>query len=127
MGSFGKRVDGVGGRRSEERQPVLIYGSITTLWSSQSVVLLNVSQTGAKLRGCGALRKGQDVLIRAGLIDALADVVWSCSDLCGITFEEPLSEREVQRLRHEGKLITVTKLTPEERLSAADWVSGFAR
>ena len=127
MPKFGKRLDGVAGRRVAEREAVLLPVWITTVSSSATVDVLNVSRTGAKLRGPDLPGTGSDLLVRVGPIDVLATVVWLCNDVCGVTFENPVSDADVAQLRRENRWASVTRLTPEERLAAEDWLTGFAR
>lgn len=124
---FGKRIDGVGGHRIAPREPVLLPVWISTVSASWTVDVVNVSRTGAKLRGHELPAKGTDLLVRVGPIDVLATVVWHCSDACGVTFDQPVSEADVAQLRRENRWASVTKLSPEERLAAEDWLTGFAR
>lgn len=127
MHEFGKRLDGPGGRRRTGREPVQLPASVTTMQTSLSVVMINVSRTGAKLRLAEPIRVGEDVWIKVPPIDCLAAVVWSGPELCGIRFDERLSEVEVAHLQRESHWTMVTQLTPEEKLAAEDWASGLAR
>ena len=127
MPMFGKRVDGPEGRRRAPREPVLLAATVLTPERSRSAVLINVSATGARLRGCGNLRPGQDLWVKVGCVDTLATVAWSDGDLCGVTFDFPLNEADLDHLRREARNLLVAPVTPEERLAAQDWISGFAR
>ena len=100
---------------------------ITTVSASRTVDVVNVSRTGAKLRGHDLPAKGTDLLMRVGPIDVLATIVWQCSDSCGVTFDTQVSDSEIAQLRRETSCASVTKLTPAERLAAEDWLTGFAR
>jgi len=51
MTAFGKRLDGPGGRRHSARAPVLMSAAMHAVGTSQTVSLVDVSRTGAKLRG----------------------------------------------------------------------------
>ena len=48
MSGFGKRVDGPRGRRRIERQDVRLVGTATSLNDTRSVLVEDVSWTGAK-------------------------------------------------------------------------------
>jgi hypothetical protein len=78
------------------------------------------------MRGA-SLNKGKDVWIRTGSIDTLATVVWRKQDLCGICFDEPLSDEQVEQLQRATGTYLHLSLTPEELLAAEDWQCGFAR
>lgn len=127
MPIFGKRMDGVRGRRGATRERVLLSASVLTLERSRTGVLLDVSATGARLRDCGEVVVGHDLWIKVGVLDTLATVAWAENDLCGVTFDEPLSEEDLNHLKREARNMLVTRLTPEERLAAEDWICGFAR
>jgi hypothetical protein len=127
MTDFGKRVDGVGGRRCAVREPVLLEAAITTLRASRRVAMVNVSESGARLRGDELPEAGQDIWLRAGSVDTLATVVWNHHPTCGITFDQAIDESQVEELRRAGRYTSLARLTPEERAAAEDWISGFAR
>ena len=50
MKTFGKRLDGPGGRRSAPRAPVAMSAAMHTIGASRTVGVLDVSKTGAQLR-----------------------------------------------------------------------------
>ncbi|HZU51427.1 MAG TPA: PilZ domain-containing protein [Sphingomicrobium sp.] len=124
--NFGKRIDGIGGRRRAHRKPVLAPASAITLDEGKLVVLTNLSRHGARIRGF-ALNRGKDLWLRTGSIDTLATVVWRRHDLCGICFDEPLTDRQVRQMQRATAIYLHRFLTPEEEFAAEDWVSGFAR
>ena len=126
---FGRRSDGgiPAGRRSAPRNPVLLAAAVVTVAASHPVEVMNVSTTGAKLRGEELPLTGQMVLIKAGPVNALAKVAWRRGGMCGVTFDEPLTRHEFDTLRLRGRIIDVTHLTPEEIRAATDWRSGFMR
>lgn len=87
MSTFGKRVDGPGGRRRSNRNSVRLLGSATTLQGSRSVLVEDLCPTGAKLTGRGLPQTGKEVLVRAGDLRAFGRVAWAESDQCGVMFE----------------------------------------
>ena len=127
MPLFGKRTDGVGGRRSAHREPVLLRASVFTLERSWCATVVDVSTTGARLRGCPQLERGEDLWIKVGVVDSLATVAWFEDDLCGINFDGPLSDEDVRHLRAEARNTLIMRLTPEERLAAQEWMSMFGQ
>jgi hypothetical protein len=102
MSTFGKRVDGAGRRRAM-REKVLLAGSARTVSSSRSVVVTDVSPTGAKLLGRELPRKSANVLVSVGNVDLFATVAWSGGDSCGIAFESPLTPQLTEHLKREGR------------------------
>lgn len=127
MPMFGRRMDGVDGRRSAIREPMLLSAAILTLNRSFSAIIVNVSATGARLRGCGDVSQGDDLWIKVGVIDALATAVWAEDGQCGVTFDTALSDADLDHLRKEAKNTLVTRLTPQERLAAQGWIAALAR
>jgi hypothetical protein len=109
MPSFGKRVDVPGGRRRASRQPVLLAASAVTLGGSQSVIVEDVCSTGARLRGRNLPVGGKQLMIKVGGMNILAEVAWSGSEECGITFDAPLDQDGVQTLKHEGRWATLAR------------------
>ncbi|HEY8433425.1 MAG TPA: hypothetical protein VIK68_02305 [Sphingomicrobium sp.] len=103
MRTFGKRVDGLEGRRKSAREQVVLAGSALTLSSSRAVIVTEVSPTGAKLVGRHLPKKGTTALITVGKIELFADIVWSANDECGIAFEKPLSADVTDHLKREGR------------------------
>lgn len=127
MTTFGKRIDGVTGRRAAPRKQILLPAAVTTPTASIQLELLNISSTGARLRGDTLPRIGQDVLLKSENVEAFGTVVWNRGKLCGVHFDEPLSDLSLHRLRHEGSLSILARVTPDERLAADAWSHGSAR
>ena len=123
--AFGKK--GGGGRRFAPRQPIGLAAQMFSIECTAVAILVDVSNTGAKLRGSKLPTKGSEVWIRVGCVDVLSTVIWSRGDECGVTFDTPLRPYEIHHLRTEGSCAMVTKLTPEERLVVQDWTIGLAR
>ena len=124
MEKFGKRVDGIDGRRAAERQTVSMPASMFSLEHSRVVIVEDISTTGAKLTGDELPKLGEDVWIKAGPVDAFGTVVWADEFVCGVTFEQPLSASEDDFIRAEARMMSLTKLTAAEREALADWRSG---
>jgi len=86
MSGFGKRVDGPRGRRRIERQDVRLVGTATSLNDTRSVLVEDVSWTGAKIIGRGLPLPGKEVLIRTGERAIFGRVRWAKQDRRGIIF-----------------------------------------
>lgn len=125
MTTFGKC--GGGGRRRSQRSPADLPALVTTVARSQPVVLMNVSATGARLRGTDLPDEGGDLMLTIDSTKTFATVQWRRGDLCGVAFEQPLGELQVHRLRAEASRAQLTRLTPEQRLAMQDWTVGLAR
>ena len=124
MEKFGKRVDGVDGRRAAVRQTVSMPASMFSLEHSRVVIVQDISTTGAKLTGADLPKLGEDVWIKAGPVDAFGTVVWADDYMCGVTFEQPLNAAEDDFIQAEGRMMSLTKLTAAERAALADWRNG---
>jgi hypothetical protein len=124
MDKFGKRVDGIDGRRSAERQTISMPASMFSLEHSRVVTVEDISTSGARLIGEDLPRLGEDVWIKAGPVDAFGTVVRSEEGECGVTFEQPLSAQEEEFIRAEARMMSLTKLTATEREALADWRNG---
>ena len=124
MEKFGKRVDGIDGRRAAVRQNVSMAASMFSLEHSRVVIVEDISTSGAKLTGEELPKLGEDVWIKAGPVDAFGTVVWVDDFVCGATFEQPLNRTEEEFITSEARLMSLTNLTSAERAALADWRSG---
>jgi len=124
---FGKRIDDGDGRHSSQRGPVILAASILTLERSYCATIEYVSESDARLRGCGNVSPGDHLWIKVGCLDRLATVAWCEDDLCGVTFEAPLDHEDLIHLRCEARNTLVMRLEPDERAAAEDWIKGLAR
>lgn len=127
MRVFGKRNDGVTGRRKEARKRTLLPVVFKSFSRLVSVDLLNVSETGARLRGSGFPPVHQGILIKAQGVEAFGTVVWLRAGMCGVHFDEPLSKLAVHNLEHASTLCIRANLSPFEQVAAEDWATGYAR
>jgi hypothetical protein len=126
MPFFGKRNDGVYGRRAAPREALLLSASILTLNRSCCAAFVDVSAEGASLRGCGDVSVDDNLWIKVGLLDMLAIVIWVTGDRCGVMFDRPLKDVDLDHLRREAKNTLVTRITPDEKIAALAWVGGVA-
>ncbi|MCW3798462.1 PilZ domain-containing protein [Sphingomonas sp. BN140010] len=104
MPSFGKRVDVPGGRRSSRRDHVVLAAAAMSLDKSRSVVVEDVSSTGARLLGRDLPGAGKDLLLKVAAEAFMAWVVWSTGEECGIEFEDPLDSAAVSRLKADASI-----------------------
>jgi hypothetical protein len=125
MGNFGKRLDGPGGRRAAPRSEALKAVGVLATDRSRVGYLLDVSTTGAKLDGGGDLSVGQDIWLKLGKTDIFATVVWTKPDCCGVHFDAPLDDEDVEELSQTQRGAMYARLTPEEKLGAEDWLNGL--
>jgi PilZ domain len=125
--AFGKRLDVPGGRRTAERSPVRLPVSLQALNTSCPVTLLNVSRTGAKMSMNEEMYRGQEVWLTFGQAQIFGTVRWVRGQSCGISFDEPLGDRELALLQAQGQVARLHGLSAEDRMALADWKAGLAR
>jgi len=102
MNGFGKRIDGLEGRRKALRDKVVLAASAMSIESSAAVVVTDVSSKGAKLLGKDLPSRGANVLVTVGEVELFAKVAWCGHNECGVTFETPLAAAQVKQIKHEG-------------------------
>ncbi len=90
MGMLGK---GFSNRRRSERASVLLPASVVTMSAYQYFELINLSATGAKLRGSATPAVGRAALFRLDRLQILCKVVWVKDGLCGVHFDEIIPPR----------------------------------
>lgn len=87
MASFGKRVDGPGGRRWLRRKRVGTAASAIFGGDATAVLIENLSLTGARMRGFGLPLLGTDVELKVGERSLFGRVAWAAGDERGISFD----------------------------------------
>lgn len=125
MGLFGRSSGG--GRRRASRKTLPMPALVSTVQQTRMAVLVDLSATGARLRGSGLPRPEDAVSLRMDCVRAFGIVAWSEAGECGVAFDPPLPDFEVERLRREVKVATLTSDGLEETLALQDWSSGVAR
>jgi hypothetical protein len=125
MPLFGKRIDAVDGWPFP-RGAIVLPTSFLTLERSYCSTIENVSETGARLRGCPKVTVGDGLWIKVGCLDRLVTVVWNGDELCGVTFDVPLDHEDLIHLRCEARNTLVMRLEPGERAAAQAWIDGLA-
>ena len=123
MGTFGKRKGG--GRRSATRSPVPLIAIVKTLKGAHSSVLIDVSATGARLRGRDLPQCDEDLSITVEGISAFGTVAWAEGNERGVAFDVSLSARDEEFLRQ--KVAQFRGMPASIRAAFGDWSMGFAR
>lgn len=90
--SFGKRIDGPGGRRRINRRQVSMVASAVTLQGSRSVIVEDLCLRGARLVGRDLPEPGAELLLRTNGGALLGRVAWASHDCRGVTFDEPVED-----------------------------------
>jgi hypothetical protein len=86
---------------------------------------VNVSTTGARLRGSDLPQEGEELLLSVDSVRAFGTVVWSESGECGVAFDTPLAIEEAEALRYRAA--KTAGFTPELKAALDDWTLGLAR
>lgn len=81
---------------------MVLAASARSIGSSRTVVVTDVSVSGAKLHGRDLGSLSPNVLISVGAVDLFAKIAWTTRDECGIIFEERLEMETVTRIKREG-------------------------
>lgn len=123
MSTFGKR--GGGGRRRAEREQLPLIVVFTTRTRSHAAGLVDLSATGARLRGSDLPAPDEDVMLSVEGVSAFAIVRWCRLGFCGVEFESPLSPAEIRSL--EKRVQAARGLAPETMAAMEDWTLGIAR
>jgi hypothetical protein len=123
MSIFGRRKGG--GRRSAERVEAPLVAVFTTVTRSHAATLVDVSATGARLKGSDLPGAGELAELRIGDVCAFGIVRWVADGECGLVFEVPLRPIDVASVR--GEVRSAAGLPPDIRAAYEDWTVGFAR
>jgi hypothetical protein len=123
MHKFGKKQGG--GRRCAAREEAPLTAVFTTITYSHSALLVDVSCTGARLRGDYLPSKGEEIMLSVENLRAFGIVVWSRRGECGVRFELPLEPLDIHDLRQ--KVRERAGLPRELRDALEDWSAGLAR
>ena len=101
MRSFG--VSKATGRRSVPRAQAPLIAVLSMPTGEHRVELLDISRTGARLRGDFLPDFSQSVVFRAEKVQVAAEVAWREAGSCAIEFDTPIAASEVQRLQYLGR------------------------
>lgn len=125
--AFGKRIDKPGGSRKAVRAELVLRAVVMTVTDTLSVDLLDISKTGARLRGPDLPADGHELIALLGGLEAFARVIWTEADECGIQFDFPLSDRAVATIEAARVPVMPDNLEADAILAASDWQNGLAR
>ena len=99
--------------------------TLTTLHETRSAVLLDVSATGACVRGTDLPEAGAELFANLDGLVTFGTVVRVEGDERGISFDTSLDSSEETSLRR--KISTASSLPPEIKAAYDDWMLGVAR
>ncbi len=123
MVAFGKASGG--GRRDGSREAAPLSVLMTTMSSSYTAQLVDLSATGARLRCADLPAIGVELFLTAGRIKTFCIVRWTSDTECGVQFFEPLLQADVIAVRRD--VAAGMGLDPASRAAMDDWVLGVAR
>ena len=123
MTGFGKCSGG--GRRDDPREVAPLCALLTTISETYEVVLVDISATGARLKGNKLPRLGVDLNLAVCRLKTFGTVRWQKEDECGVQFFELLRQVEVIEIRREAA--NGAGVPPALRAVMEDWVLGIAR
>jgi hypothetical protein len=107
-----------------KRKEASLLAVVRTRAASFSAELVDVSLTGAKLRGSSLPQVGEEFFATFEHVEVFAGVAWSEGNECGIAFDEPISGLQLKGLQIEAKLAKLMRLTPAEKEPLEEWRSG---
>jgi PilZ domain len=125
IAAFGRAKGG--GRRGAERSVAALAAVLMTVTSTQRTTLVDLSCTGARLRGDGLPPEGDIVELKIETVRVFGIVAWSNETECGIEFDAPLVPFEVENLRRKAGLVRLAGLSIDDRLALDDWLFGLSR
>jgi hypothetical protein len=125
MRIFGKKIGG--GRRAASREKFPLPAVLSTVENSALAELVDLSMTGARLKGAHLPSPGAAVSLRLDCVHVFGTVAWLQEEECGISFDVPLANFEFARLRREVAVASVVWSSVDERIAARDWHYGVAR
>lgn len=101
-------------RRRSSRTPVTLEASIVTMSDYQYFDVLNVSATGAKVKGPSLPPLGKTALLRLEDFQTLCRVVWVKEGECGIRFDELIPPRVLDVIAQRGERAQVGMIVTDE-------------
>ena len=85
----------------------MLAGSAFAFTRSRSIVVEDLSESGAALAGRDLPPAGDDVLMVVGPFDAMARVVWRTADQCGIRFDEMIGPETLAQMKQQATWVSV--------------------
>lgn len=123
MSTFGKR--GGGGRRKAARENIPLIAVFTTMTRSYTAELVDISETGARLRGTHTPDEHDEIILSVDRLRTFGAVAWAHDGEFGVTFDMQLAEDDVGFLRN--KVARTRGLTADMRLALDLWNAGSTR
>jgi len=103
-------------RRRAPRAAVTLEASVVTMSEYTYFELLDLSATGAKMRGPKPPPPGKTALFRLDKFQSLCRVAWIDGDLCGVRFDELIPPGILAQFRDSGTTATVAILPTDDEV-----------
>jgi hypothetical protein len=97
------------GRRSVPRAPAPLIAVLSSGTDHHAAELIDLSRTGARLKGPTFPGEGAELLFQAGKVRAAGEVIWIDGDQCGVEFDTPIAGDEVNRIRVLANLVDASE------------------
>jgi hypothetical protein len=95
----------VHGRRAMPRTDAPLLAVLSKGNAEHTAELINLSRTGARLKGSGFPEEGEELIFRAEKVQAACSVVWLDGDQCAVEFDTPIAAAEVKRVRALARFV----------------------
>jgi hypothetical protein len=96
---FGRRTDGLTGRRRAARERMSLPVSLYSIDQSRVALLADLSQSGCRLQGTALPEVGKDVLLKAADVELFGRIVWKDARERGVKFDEAINDTDMENLR----------------------------
>jgi len=94
-------------RRRAPRAAVSLEASVVTMSEYTYFELVDLSATGAKMRGPKPPTLGRTALFRLDKFQSLCRVAWIDGEMCGVRFDELIPPGVLAQFRDSGSTATV--------------------
>lgn len=115
------------GRRGRNRLRARLPAKIVTLDGTRNTVLLDLSETGARIKETAEAVQGQQAILTWSGYEAFGSLVWVDRGLCGIAFDEPLKAKVIIATRDLDAASRLPSDLELDRNRAREWVEGARR
>jgi hypothetical protein len=96
-----------GCRRTAPRESVQLAASAYAFARSNSVIVSDVSASGARLSGNDLPPSEADLFMIVGSFDTMARVAWRDGTKCGVEFDELVGDEVIDRMKKEAQWTSV--------------------
>jgi hypothetical protein len=91
------------GPRQGSREAVSLAAALYGFACSRSVIIIEMSAHGGRLRGRDLPAPGEDVVLVVGSSEVIGKVVWRLGDQCGFQFDDVLADATIACMKAEAE------------------------